>query len=128
LRFPEIHRILSLKGAEIIVNVTSLPKNLRLECHQNLLGPTRALENKVYFVSANRVGRGEGFTFLGRSQIIDLNGNIIVEGGQEKEEIIHARIEPRRARNKGVELNPAEDLFEDRRPELYGPIVGEGFS
>ena len=128
LRFPEIHRVLSLRGAEIIVNVTSLPMNLGLECHQDLLGPTRALENKVYFVSANRVGRGEGFTFLGRSQIIDLNGKIIVEAGQEKEEIIHAQIEPRRARNKGVELNPAQDLFVDRRPELYGPIVGEGFS
>jgi len=123
LRFPEIHRILALKGAEIIVNITNLACNAGLECHQDLLGPTRALENKVYLISASRVGSEREFTFLGRSQIINMNGEVITEASQEKEELIQGIIEPAKARDKRVEWMPEQDLFADRRPELYKPII-----
>jgi predicted amidohydrolase len=127
LRFPEIQRILALKGADIIVNITNLACDAGLECHQELLGPTRALENKVYLISASRVGSEGGFTFLGRSQIIDVNGRILVEASQEKEELIQVTIEPEKARDKRVEWMPEQDLFEDRRPELYKNILRKEF-
>lgn len=123
MRFPEIHRILALKGAEMIINITNLACNVGLECHPDLLGPTRALENKVYLISASRVGSEGGFTFLGRSQIIDLNGKVMAEATQEKEELIQASVEPWRARDKRVEWMPEQDLFVDRRLELYKSIL-----
>ncbi len=113
--FPESARSLALRGAEIIAH----PANLVLPyCPK--AAATRALENRVFYMLADRVGeekrRNIELRFIGQSRIIDLKGEILASI-EDDEKLITARIEPSLARDKHV--TPDNDLFLDRRPEQY---------
>jgi predicted amidohydrolase len=115
--FPESMRVLSLKGADIIAH----PANLVLP-YCPLAMPVRCLENRVYAVTANRIGeekRKEGQTlrFIGQSRIVSPDGTVLTSAGTHEEALMVTEIEPEKARNK--ELNPLNNLFADRRPEMY---------
>jgi predicted amidohydrolase len=114
--FPEAMRTLALKGAEIILHSA----NLVLPYYQKA-AVTRAIENRVFIVLANRTGVEDRFgirnEFTGGSEIVDPVGNIILRTGGKDEGIFVADINPKKARNKKVtELN---NIFEDRKPEFY---------
>ena len=123
-RFPEPARVLALKGAQVILNPTNSPQGA--EAYSNFLNQARACENRVFIVHANRVGEERGVRFIGRSQIIDYSGRILVEGSSTNEEIIKAQIKPEEADLKHVVNTPGAyefDVFGDRRPDLYGVIT-----
>jgi predicted amidohydrolase len=87
---------------------------------------TRAAENHIYVVAANRVGVERGTTYLGRSIIADPNGQVLAEAGPSEETILYAAIDPARSDAKHRIFEPGEyelDLFNDRRPELYSPLA-----
>ena len=115
--FPESARTLALKGAEVIAH----PSNLVLPyCPQAM--PVRCLENKVYAVTANRIGteqrkEGPALTFIGQSQVASPQAEILVRAETDKEVLLTADIDLSRARDKT--LNPYNDLFQDRRPSFY---------
>ncbi len=117
--FPEISRILALKGAEIICH----PSNLVLSyCQKAMI--TRCLENNFFAVTANRYGadkRPHGMLkFTGKSQIVAPRGELLYRAKSQQEEIYIAEIDPSSARDKKItELN---DLFQDRRPSFYSDI------
>lgn len=114
--FPELARSLALMGADLLVH----PANLILPYGQNAMR-VRAVENRVFTITANRIGReergGHMFTFTGGSQITDERGEILVQAGRKSEALFVVQIDPTRARDK--RLNPYNDLFKDRRPEIY---------
>jgi len=120
--FPEVTRILAIKGADIICH----PVNLVMSFCQDSM-KTRSIENHVYTVTANRIGienRGDdSFEFTGKSQITDCLGNIIFRAAEDKEAIYVADIIVEEARNKN--LNALNGLMQDRRPRYYGPLVEE---
>lgn len=115
--FPESARTLALKGADIIAH----PSNLVLPyCPDAMV--TRCLENRVFAVTANRIGfeqRGnkEKLTFIGKSQITSCKGEILHRGADDKEEIAVKEINPELARNKN--LNSFNNLLKDRKKEFY---------
>ncbi|MFC2154077.1 nitrilase-related carbon-nitrogen hydrolase [Candidatus Altiarchaeota archaeon] len=110
--FPEAARTLALMGAEIIVH----PANLILPyCPEAMR--TRSLENRVFSITANRIGTEEELTFIGSSQIVDPKGNILYRAGSKDEEIKILEINPEEARDK--QLTPLNSVFEDRRREMY---------
>lgn len=115
--FPESARTLALKGAEVIAH----PSNLVLPyCPQSM--PVRCLENRVYAVTANRIGteqrkEGEALTFIGQSQITSPRAEILIRAGADEEVLITADIDLSLSRDK--RLNQFNDLFKDRRPEYY---------
>jgi predicted amidohydrolase len=114
--FPEVARILSLQGADILCH----PSNLVLDWCQKAM-VTRCLENAVFAVTANRIGedvrpRGD-LKFTGQSQVIGPKGEIIYRAATDKEELYIAEIDPSLARNKFITQN--NDLFQDRHPEFY---------
>jgi len=115
-RFPEAARTLALKGADLIVCPSNLVTTL---WHQVM--PARAIENKVYFVVINRIGReernGEELFFNGESAIYGYNGERLAKAGVEEEKVIYANIEPALTRKKS--FNEFNDVFKDRRPDLY---------
>ncbi|MGV7220717.1 MAG: nitrilase-related carbon-nitrogen hydrolase [Nitrospinales bacterium] len=116
-RFPETARTLMLKGADIIVH----PSNLVLpHCPQAMI--TRCLENRVFAITADRVGKeerisGQELTFIGQSQVVDPDGNILYRASVDKEELKIVDIDISKARDKT--LNPRNDIFKDRREDLY---------
>lgn len=115
--FPESARTLALKGADIIAH----PSNLVLPyCPDAMV--TRCLENRVFAVTANRTGleqRGnkERLEFIGTSQITSPKGKILYRAKTHQEELAQMEIVINEARNKN--LNPLNNLFDDRREEFY---------
>lgn len=110
--FPEVARFLALNGADIICH----PANLVLPyCPQAMI--TRCIENRVFAVTANRVGTEkrskEALTFIGTSQIIGTKGEVLYHASSDQEESIVVEVDPSNARNK--QITPVNHLFNDRR-------------
>jgi len=115
--FPEVARTLSLKGAEIICH----PSNLVLpHCPEAMI--TRCLENRVYAITANRAGvenrrRGEPLRFIGQSQIVAPDGQLLYRAPSEGTDAAALEIAPSKAANKTP--TPLNDIFKDRRKDLF---------
>ncbi len=116
--YPEAARTLALLGAEIIAH----PSNLVLpNCPDSMV--TRCLENRIFSVTANRIGseaRGgkDRLTFIGLSEVVSPRGRILHRAPRETEDLTIVEIDPGEARDKA--LNTYNDLLRDRRPALYG--------
>ena len=115
--FPESARTLALKGADIIAH----PSNLVLPHCPDAM-KTRCLENRVFSVTANRTGTEERggknpLIFIGTSEIVTPSGDILCRASGDKEEFGFAEFDPKEASNKN--LNPFNNLFDDRREEYY---------
>jgi predicted amidohydrolase len=114
--FPEVTRTLALLGADVVAH----PSNLVLPYCQKAM-TTRCLENNVFAITANRIGRevrGEDdFNFTGSSQITAPNGNILEQGEANDVGLGVVEIDPESARSKN--LNIHNHTMNDRRPEFY---------
>ncbi len=121
--FPEMSRVLTLQGANILVH----PANLVLPWGQNGM-KVRSIENGVFSVTANRVGiekRGTmSLTFTGESQIVSPRGEVLVTAGDRSEVLKVIDINIEEANNKNI--TSANNLIADRFPSLYSPIVKRG--
>jgi len=118
---PEGFRSLALNGAEIIINIVNYPQGV--EFMSEYILPARVSENRVHLVTCDRVGTERGVRFLGHSRIIGADSEVLVKATGE--EIIYAQLDLNKAREKRLIIEPGEienDVFEDRRPELYGDI------
>jgi predicted amidohydrolase len=125
LRFPEVTRTLALKGADIVAHPTNFPMAARLQTE--LITVARAAENRIYLLTANRVGKERWGEFCGWSQIVDPFGKRLAEAGETEEALLVADVELEKARDKDYVI-PGEYelyLFGHRRPELYGALVEE---
>jgi predicted amidohydrolase len=126
LRFPEPARVLSLNGAQAILLSTAWPYAATL--YPEFMAQSRAAENSVFLVAANRVGEERGTRFLGRSMIIGPDGKKLAEASEDSEEILCVEIEPSRSDQKQRIFTPGEYelyLFKDRRPNLYHTLTKE---
>jgi predicted amidohydrolase len=114
--FPEVARSLALGGAQILCHSANL---VLPYCPAALV--TRCVENRVFAACANRVGTearaGQELTFIGMSEIVAPNGDILVRGSVDREEVLVAEVDPAAADVKTV--TPENDLFADRRTDLY---------
>jgi len=115
--FPEAARILALKGAEIICH----PSNLVLPELGQLTTRVRAIENKIFWVLANRYGRenrgDKKLRYTGCSQVISPSGKILSSAPESEDRLGIVEIDPENARSKKItDLN---DLFKDRRTDIY---------
>lgn len=72
LEFPEVARILSRKGADIILIPTS--NMLPYKEHQRIYTQCRAMENEVAIVLCNRIGKEGDLEFIGYSTVVDAQG------------------------------------------------------
>jgi len=119
-RFPEVSRVLAVKGADVLAH----PSNLVFPNAQQAM-LTRAIENRVYVVTANRTGvdRRPGGTvpFTGRSQIAAPNGLPLVRASKAGETAAAADLDVSATRNKYITRLTA--MFANRRPEHYGALV-----
>ena len=115
--FPEVWKILALKGADLICHCS----NLVLPGFAQQSVPVHALLNHVYVITANRIGNEKNLTFTGMSTIADTKGNIVYQASAEEEDIAVYDLDIALARNK--QLTPRNNLFADRRPELYREIL-----
>jgi len=115
--FPESVRSLALAGAEIVCH----PSNLVLPyCPDGMA--LRCLENRVFAVTANRIGaekRGgkPSLTYIGQSEVVNPKGVILYRAKPDEEDVGMVEINPKEARNKRI--NSYNDLFRDRKTKFY---------
>jgi len=110
--FPESTRTLMLKGAQVIAH----PANLVLpHCPEAM--KTRALENRVYAATADRTGTERGLRFIGQSQIVSPQGQILYRASRTTEECTVIEIDLSAARDKYV--TPRNHVLKDRVPKAY---------
>ncbi len=112
LRFPELFRKYALGGAQMIFVPAEWPHPRLM--HWRTLLRARAIENQLFMIACNRVGREGETSFCGHSAIIDPWGETLVEGGED-ECLLTAEIDIA----KVDEIRSKIPVFADRRPELY---------
>jgi predicted amidohydrolase len=115
--FPEAWRIIALKRADIICH----PSNLVLPGLAQKAVPIHAITNRVYIVTANRVGTERDLSFTGLSMIVNPKGEILAQASQTKEEIGIKDIDITMARDKM--MTERNNLFSDRRPKEYALLI-----
>jgi len=89
--FPEISKIMALKGADILVCLSASP-TISKEHFERVL-PARATENTVFMAYCNLVGEQDGLTFWGGSQIYSPKGNLLARAEYMKEASIVQEID-----------------------------------
>lgn len=134
--FPESARCMALQGAQLLLYPTAIGSEPIIDCdsmpHWRRCMQGHAAANVLPVIAANRIGeervmpsrenngQTSALTFYGSSFITDETGAILEDAGRTEEKVIlHT-----------FDLKAMEDmrfswgLFRDRRPEMYGEIVG----
>ncbi|HXI23948.1 MAG TPA: carbon-nitrogen hydrolase family protein [Pyrinomonadaceae bacterium] len=124
ISFPEPARALKLMGAELIALITNWPTAAWRS--PEFVANTRALENHLFYAATDRVGTERGWNFIGRSKVVDCNGDTLAEAGEKDEELFVVAIDFQEANNNRIVNVPGSyevDRLNDRRPELYEVIT-----
>lgn len=114
--FPEVWRILALKGADIICH----PSNLVLPYAQQAV-PVHGMINKYYIITANRYGTEGGVTFSGKSFISDPFGKTLAMAKAKEDSVKIVEMDIAQSRNKMI--TDRNHAIHDRFPEDYGDLV-----
>ena len=100
--YPEVARMLCSNGAQILCQ----PANFGGDMTLNIMR-TRAIENLVYTITANRIGEEKSgditATFRGESQIVDPRGNILAKTDNSENTTI-IEIDAELAKQKDTEM------------------------
>lgn len=82
--FPELSRILTLQGANVIIYPSAFGRARYYVW--DIQSKARALENGVYVIAANRAGIDDNTVFLGgHSRIVAPNGDVLCEAGLDED-------------------------------------------
>lgn len=125
--FPELSRVLALKGAEIITRPSALLRSFEI---WEMTNKARAYDNHVYMLAANSLGPDAGGNyFFGHSMIVSpIAQTLALARGTE--EIIAARLDPNPLKyvGYGSKSQMIFDHIEDRNVKVYKEILKEGKS
>ena len=126
--FPEVARVMVLKGAEVLLYPTAIggePEDDGFDSsdmwQRAMIGHSAA--NQIPVVASNRIGTEQGEEisnyFYGRSFITNHVGDKIAEAGREKEEVLIGKVNLDEAEN----LRNVWGVFRDRRTDLYSDLL-----
>jgi predicted amidohydrolase len=120
LRFPELYRILAVRGARIV----ALPAAFTLATtrdHWQTLVRARAIENQAFVIAANQFGEHPaGQHSGGRSMIVDPWGVVLAQAADAEGHIV-AELDLERQ----AEIRRRLPSLANRRPEAYRWPVAE---
>lgn len=118
--FPELARIVTLNGAQLIVYPTAIgseptdPNMDSADAWQTVMRG-HAIANGVFVAAVNRTGAENGLRFYGSSFVCDPTGRVLVQAGRDTTEVVTADLDP-------ATLDHWRDLFpllRQRRPQTY---------
>lgn len=109
-------KVQALSGAEIIININASPYHMGKASFRDNLVSTRALECKSIIVYVNMIGGQDELVFDGGSFVVNSQGDIILRGGQFKEELITVDIKVQNARTR----------FSDKEQKELKTLVHKG--
>ena len=122
--FPELARIYSLAGAELIVYPTAIgeePNDREFDTQPSweMVMRGHAIANGIFIAAVNRVGVENGVRFYGSSFVCDPTGRIVAQGGRDTTEVVIADLNP----NDLARWREHFPLLHQRRPEIYKEIL-----
>ncbi|CAB5037074.1 MAG: carbon-nitrogen family hydrolase [Actinobacteria bacterium] len=107
LRFPEIFRMLTERGATCVVIASGWP--LARVTAWDVLTRARAIENQAWVLACNEVGSQGGVVLGGHSQIVNPQGEVVASA-DEVECILYATIDPDLAHTVREEFPVLKDI------------------
>ncbi len=115
LRFPEMYRLMSERGARIVCHPSSFSATTGA-AHWEILLRSIAVLNHCYVLASNHCGtKPNGGALWGHSMIIDPWGTVIAEAGREREALLVADIDL----DYCEELKGRLGCMTNRRPDIY---------
>lgn len=129
LEFPEWMRYVAMRGAEVLCAPTNWPAEPRPAGERPIemvRAQASASVNRMFLAIADRTGDERGVSWVAGSAIIGPDGFPLAAPEADHaadEQILLAACRFADARRKAI--SPRNDVFGDRRPELYRPIVGD---
>eukprot|EP00771_Trimastix_marina_P001590 gnl/Trimastix_PCT/2672.p1 GENE.gnl/Trimastix_PCT/2672~~gnl/Trimastix_PCT/2672.p1 ORF type:complete len:352 (+),score=82.09 gnl/Trimastix_PCT/2672:128-1057(+) len=130
--FPELSRILALRGAKLIIMPTAADYFYKMHGSWTAVPypdatiqalPARAYENSIFVAYSNRVGYeqvgNDRFYYRGNSGIWGPNANHVVTANNDEQTLLIADCIPSFAKPS----HPEGNYLRDRRPELYSELV-----
>ncbi len=124
--FPEAARCMALQGAEVLLYPTAIgsepsaPADDTKEPWQRVM-VGHAVANAMPVAAANRIGRETDMVFYGSSFISDHRGDLVAELSRTDEGVATSTFDLDALRRYRANWG----FFRDRRPELYGRLVGD---
>lgn len=91
VRFPEMYRLMALKGAQVMFVPASFTMPTGKDHWEPLLR-ARAIENGCYIVAAGQIGTKPAYTAYGNSLVVDPWGTVIARA-RDEEGITYAQID-----------------------------------
>lgn len=125
LEFPEWVRTVALRGADLLcapVNWPLFPRPEGERPAEIVRVQADAAVNRMYVAACDRAGTERGVTWTGGSVIVDPDGHPAAgpRAGYDEGLVLAAcRLDTARDKQLGAHNN----VFADRRPELYAPIL-----
>jgi deaminated glutathione amidase len=114
LRFPELYRILAVRGARILLVPAAFTLATTRE-HWEILLRARAIEDQAFVVAANQVGEhAKGYRSGGRSMIVDAWGLVLAQA-PDKETFVLAELDLERQ----AEIRRTMPSLANRMPSAY---------
>jgi predicted amidohydrolase len=114
LRFPELYRILAVRGARILAVPAAFTLATTRE-HWEVLLRARAIEDQAFVVAANQVGEhAKGYRSGGRSMIVDPWGVVLAQA-PDTETFVLAELDLERQ----AEIRRTMPSLANRRPSAY---------
>ena len=114
LRFPELYRILAVRGARILLVPAAFTLATTRE-HWEVLLRARAIEDQAFVIAANQVGEhAKGYRSGGRSMIVDPWGVVLAQA-PDKETFVLAELDLERQ----AEIRRTMPSLANRRPSAY---------
>ena len=114
LRFPELYRLLALRGARVLIHCTAWPAS-RAEQWDHLTR-ARAIENQAFFVGVDHAGADGPIAFCGHSRIVAPRGIIVAEAPSREEQLICGEIDMTQV----DEFRREVPALASRRGDVYG--------
>jgi len=111
--FPEVARSHSMRGAEVMINVSAAVGGF--DWFWNAIPATRAFENCVWFVHATVVSDKGEPPLLGHSRVISPVGSVVCEAPDGVETTLTYTLDRTSVWRARASLKP----FTERRPDIY---------
>lgn len=110
IRFPEMSRILTVNGADILVVPSAWVYGIMKEDHWRTMIMARAIENGSYIIAPDQVGN----IFSGRSMVADPFGTVLLDMG-DKQGMDVVEIDKSRV----MKIRESLPLLKNRRLDIY---------
>jgi len=116
LFFPEVLRLIRLKGAQLIVCISASPAVRR--GYFEILTCARALENTAYLAYVNLAGVEDGLQFWGGSRLVSPAGDVLAKAKYDEEDFLTCEVDYSDLRTAETFIPTLKDL----RPELFDKL------